>query len=89
MSKLSKEKERLEKEVTTKDNKIASLQQKLQERELISMAEVARVNEQFATASGDSSSADSAVTFQEHTKKQAKVIYDLQQKIEVLEVNNV
>ena len=50
------------------------------------MAEVAGLREQLATVSGDSSSADLAM---EHTKKQAMIIYDLRQKIEVLEVNHI
>ena len=81
VSKLNKGKDHLAKELATKDNKMASLRQELRQYELKSMAEVAKVKEQLATTSSD-------VTFQEHTKKQAKIIYDLQQKIEVLEVNH-
>ena len=86
VSKLNKGKEHLAKEVATKDGKMASMRQELRQYELKSMAEVARLKEQLATASGDSSSADSAM---EHTKKQAKIIYDLRQKIEMLKVNHV
>ena len=87
ISNLNREKERLEKELETKKNRIVAMQQEARENELKLQGEISSLQQQLSDGVGTGGgSGDAELShLREHIKKQSKKIFELQQTLEVTE----